>query len=125
MDAIDTYIQQIEQDGYCRIPGVYTPEQMHKTLDLTKDAYDGRQDRPWAEFHIRAIPNTAGKYVAVAGTHHGSTPGLLVTIDTSIPDDNRMSQVRLIRGAELSQCTSGCTRCPRTSYERLSTRTRT
>ncbi len=84
----------------------------HSTLDLTENAYDGRADRPWAEFHIRAIPNAAGKYVAVAGTHHASTPGLLVVIDTSIPDDNRMSQVRFIRGAELSHELQGMYESP-------------
>ncbi len=84
----------------------------HDTLDLTEKAYDGRGDRPWAEFHIRAIPNASGKYVAVAGIHHGSTPGVLVAIDTSIPDDNRMSQIRFIRGAEVSCETSRNYRSP-------------
>jgi len=75
----------------------------HSTLDHTEPAHDGRGDRPWVEFHIRAIPGTAGKYSAIAGVHHGSTPGAIVVIDTSIPDDHRMSQVRLVRGTEFSR----------------------
>lgn len=75
----------------------------HSTLDKTEPAHDGRGDRPWVEFHIRAIPGTAGKYSAIAGEHHGSTPGAIIVINTSIPDDNRMSQVRFVRGTEFSR----------------------
>lgn len=58
-------------------------------------------DRPSAEFHIRAIPNRQGLYSAIAGIHHGSTPGVPILIDTSIRDDNGMSQVKIIRGTNL------------------------
>ncbi len=58
-------------------------------------------DRPSAEFHIRAIPNRRGRYLAIAGCHHGSAPGVPILIDTSIRDDNGMSQVKIIRGMNL------------------------
>jgi len=55
--------------------------------------------RPCTEWHIRAVPKGAGysgssKYVACAGPHHGEPFGALVLIDTSIPDDGLMSQVK-------------------------------
>ena len=54
---------------------------------------DGRADRPWAEYAIGPIPGSH-KYIAVAGKHHISTPrGVLILIDLSIEDDNKMSQV--------------------------------
>ncbi len=54
---------------------------------------DGKSDRPWVEYCIRAIPGSR-KYIAVAGKHHIRVPqGPLVLIDTSIEDDNKMSQV--------------------------------
>jgi len=55
----------------------------------------GLNMRPWAEFHCRSIPGSH-KYIATAGPHHGQAFGALVTIDISIPDDNRMSQVKRI-----------------------------
>ena len=54
---------------------------------------DGRADRPWAEYSIKAIPGSR-RYMAVAGKHHISTPrGPLILIDLGIEDDNKMSQV--------------------------------
>jgi len=62
---------------------------------------DGRADRPWAEYCIKAIPGSR-RYVAVAGKHHISGPwGTLVLIDTGIEDDNKMSQVTLFHNYEL------------------------
>ena len=55
----------------------------------------GLNMRPWAEFHCRSIPGSK-KYIATAGPHHGQAFGALVTIDISIPDDNKMSQVKRI-----------------------------
>ena len=57
--------------------------------------------RPCCEWHIRAIPRSAGysgssKYVATAGPHHGEPFGALVLIDTAIKDDGLMSQVKRI-----------------------------
>ncbi len=51
-----------------------------------------RQDRPWMEMQIRAIPESH-RYVAVAAAHHGHEFGSLVLIDTRIEDDGAMSQV--------------------------------
>jgi hypothetical protein len=54
---------------------------------------DGRRARPNGEWNIRAIPGTS-KYVATAAGHHTHSFGELVVIDTSIPDDGAMSQVK-------------------------------
>jgi hypothetical protein len=62
---------------------------------------DLRQQRPMAEFHIRAIPSRSGRYVAIAGIHHGSTPGVPILIDTTIADDNAMSQLKIVKGYTL------------------------
>ena len=51
-----------------------------------------RQDRPWMEMQIRAIPDSH-RYVAVAAAHHGHEFGSLVLIDTRIEDDGAMSQL--------------------------------
>ncbi len=58
---------------------------------------DGRAERPWGEWNIRAIPNSR-KYVATAGAHHsdGGWFGTFVIIDPSIPDDNVMSQLKRV-----------------------------
>jgi hypothetical protein len=61
---------------------------------------DGRTLRPWAEYGIRPIPDSA-KFVAVASVHHKSARGELVLIDPRIRDDNAMAQVRRITGRVL------------------------
>ena len=62
---------------------------------------DGRADRPWAEYSIRAIPGSH-KYVATASLHHIDYPrGEPVIIDISVEDDNRMSQVTRLRACAL------------------------
>jgi hypothetical protein len=53
---------------------------------------DGRNFRPWAEFNIRAVPNSV-KYVATASGHHTQSFGQLIFIDPSVQDDNKMSQI--------------------------------
>jgi hypothetical protein len=63
-----------------------------------KDIRDGIVDRPYAEFHIRPIPGEQGRYVAVAGVHHGCMPGSVIIIDTSVSDDNRLNQVKFVKG---------------------------
>jgi len=62
--------------------------------DTSKGTWkDGRSDRPWAEYCIKAIPGSA-RYIAVASHHHISGPyGTLILIDTRVEDDNKMSQV--------------------------------
>lgn len=54
---------------------------------------DGRFFRPFAEFNIRAIPNSQ-KYIATAGPHHGFSFGDLIIIDPTIKDDGKMSQIK-------------------------------
>jgi len=51
-----------------------------------------RNDRPWMEMSIRAIPGSH-KFVAVTGAHHGNAFGSLVLIDHRLGDDNAMSQL--------------------------------
>ncbi len=52
-----------------------------------------RNNRPWMEMSIRAIPDSH-RYVAVTGSHHGNAFGSLVVIDQRPEDDNAMSQVK-------------------------------
>jgi Hydrazine synthase alpha subunit middle domain len=51
-----------------------------------------REDRPWMEMDIRAIPDSH-KYIATAGAHHGNALGSLVLIDRRKEDDGAMSQL--------------------------------
>jgi hypothetical protein len=51
-----------------------------------------RENRPWMEMSIRAIPGSH-KFVATTGAHHGNAFGSLVVIDPWITDDNAMSQL--------------------------------
>ena len=39
------YVKQIETDGYCKIPQVYSPEQVRKTLDLARTWYDKSKNK--------------------------------------------------------------------------------
>ncbi|MGD0898718.1 MAG: hypothetical protein ABR915_12850 [Thermoguttaceae bacterium] len=73
----------------------------HSTLESPGQSYDFRRNRPWAEFHSRAIPGTTSKYVSIAGIHHGSTPGVPIVIDLGVRDDDGMSQVKFIKGSRL------------------------
>jgi len=57
---------------------------------------NGRKARPWFEWSIRAIPGTSGRYIGIAGAHHGSWVGSLIEINTTIPDDGAQSQLRRI-----------------------------
>ena len=61
---------------------------------------DGRAWRPWGEYNIRAIPNSA-KYIAIAGGHHNTGMyGAPIILDVGRSDDNRTSQVtRITPGA--------------------------
>jgi len=52
-----------------------------------------RNNRPWMEMEIRAIPDSH-RYVAVAGAHHGNSIGSLVLINQRVEDDNAMSQLK-------------------------------
>jgi hypothetical protein len=54
--------------------------------------------RPWAEMHIRPIPRARAQYVAIAGIHHGSLPGVPVLLDLNERDDGGMAQTRLLVG---------------------------
>ena len=51
-----------------------------------------RNDRPWMEMSIRAIPGSH-RFVAVTGAHHGHALGSLVLIDPRVGDDNAQSQI--------------------------------
>ncbi|MBF0432796.1 MAG: hypothetical protein HQK83_16040 [Fibrobacteria bacterium] len=53
----------------------------------------GTHKRPYAETHIRAIPESH-KYVAIAAPHHGQLWGSIVILDTRIEDDGVMAQVK-------------------------------
>ena len=51
-----------------------------------------RENRPWMEMSIRAIPGSH-KYVSTAAAHHGHAFGSLVMIDHQLTDDRSMSQL--------------------------------
>ncbi len=53
------------------------------------------KERPHMEMDVRAIPESR-KLVATAAPHHGQAYGSLVLVDTAVPDDDKMSQVRRI-----------------------------
>ena len=56
---------------------------------------DGRGDRPFAEYFMRAVPGSQ-KYLAIASTHHSPPYGIPILIDPTVRDDNRVSQVKVI-----------------------------
>jgi hypothetical protein len=56
---------------------------------------DRRNDRPWMEMSCRSIPDSH-LYISTAAPHHGQAYGSLVTIDTRIEDDRKMSQVKRV-----------------------------
>jgi len=51
-----------------------------------------RENRPWMEMSIRAIPGSH-RYVATTGSHHGNAFGSLVLIDPRLEDDRAMAQL--------------------------------
>jgi len=51
-----------------------------------------RENRPWMEMSIRAIPGSH-RYVAATGSHHGNAFGSLIMIDPRLEDDLAMSQL--------------------------------
>jgi len=55
----------------------------------------GRKLRPDAELSYRPIPDSQ-KYTATAVGHHEGFSGSLVLLDTSIPDDGKMAQLKRI-----------------------------
>lgn len=42
--TFEEIVERIETDGFCRIPQVYTPEQVQATLDLAQDWYEKTKD---------------------------------------------------------------------------------
>lgn len=60
---------------------------------------DGRRNRPCSELHIRAIPNSS-KYIATSAPHHGFSWGDLVTIDPTIEDDGKVSQIKKLTNSQ-------------------------
>ena len=54
-----------------------------------------REQRPWMEMSIRAIPDSHN-YIATAATHHGQHFGSLITINLQQEDDHSTGQIRRI-----------------------------
>ena len=63
--------------------------------DAAEHPRDGRGDRPFAEYWMRAIPGSQ-KYMAIASTHHAPPYGIPILIDPTVRDDNKVSQVKVI-----------------------------
>lgn len=59
------------------------------------DRKDSRFGRPYTELNMRSIPQSH-RYILTAAPHHGEAFGSLVLLDTRIPDDGHMSQVKRI-----------------------------
>jgi hypothetical protein len=72
------------------MPGDVQPDQYGKE----KLVY-GRVLRPDAEISFRAVPGSP-KYTATAVGHHEGFSGSLVLLDTRLPDDGKMSQLKRI-----------------------------
>jgi hypothetical protein len=64
-------------------------------FSTSREDIHGVKCRPYAELHIRAVPGSH-RYVATAAPHHGWAFGSLVLLDTRVPDDYLMSQVKRI-----------------------------
>ncbi len=56
---------------------------------------DKRENRPWMEMSIRAVPGSE-KYVFSTGAHHGHAFGSLLLVDPRREDDGAMSQLERI-----------------------------
>lgn len=95
-DCIAHHMWTCYPDG--RDPRSYHGNYPFPLQTFTGTWYDGRGSRPFAEFTIRAIPNTQ-KYAAIAGPHHGYSFGELIMIDPTIEDDGKVSQVKRITSA--------------------------
>ena len=53
-----------------------------------------RENRPWMEMSIRAIPGQQHLYAATAAPHHGQAYGSLVLINQQQKDDRAMGQIK-------------------------------
>ena len=71
--------------------GVQPADYGNRSLDLVY----GRRLRPDAEISFRPVPDSP-KYTATAIGHHEGFSGSLVLLDTRIPDDGMMSQLKRI-----------------------------
>jgi hypothetical protein len=91
--------------------------QAHHPWRMTPDGRDARalhgnypaagDGRPNMELDLRAIPGSH-KLAGTAAPHHGQAFGALVLIDPSIPDDDRMAQLRRITpDARFPECEVG------------------
>lgn len=56
---------------------------------------DVRENRPWMELAIRAVPGSP-RFVAVAAAHHGENYGSVVLVDPREVDDGACSQLRRV-----------------------------
>ena len=56
---------------------------------------DARENRPWMELSIRAVPDSQ-KFVAVSTPHHGQNYGSIVLIDQRLEDDRATGQLKRV-----------------------------
>jgi len=100
-DYVDRDFNAAHNFWHCN-PDGSNPRSPHGNYYLWKgfkdySKLDGRAERPWAEYGIRAIPETSGKYLAVSGPHHGPRFGAPIMIDINVRDDYKDAQVALLR----------------------------
>jgi hypothetical protein len=67
----------------------------YSTFDGAPGAGNTFRNRVFAEWNIRAVPDSP-RYIATAGAHHGQPYGSLVLIDPRVVDDDGLSQVTRI-----------------------------
>lgn len=102
-DYIDRDFNAAHNIWSCGIDGT-DPRSYHGNYPYPHDfvplgvKHDYKRDRPQTEFMIRPIPGTSGLYAAMAGRHHEPMLSTIVLLNTSIPDDNKMSQVTIFTG---------------------------
>ena len=84
---------QCNQDG--TNPRSYHANYPEPSTCLWHVSYDGRRDRPWAEYWPRPIPGSS-KIALIAASHHSPPYGLPCIVDLNVKDDNKVSQVKVL-----------------------------
>jgi hypothetical protein len=84
---------QCNQDG--TNPRSYHANYPQPNTCLWHVTYDGRRDRPWAEYWPRPIPGST-KIALIAASHHSPPYGLPIIVDLNVKDDNKTSQIKVI-----------------------------
>jgi len=94
-------------------PFPYSTIDLHPSMPKSEwYPLDRKRDRPFAEWHIRAVPQTSAyngssKFTLTAGPHHGEPYGALALLDINVEDDGAMSQLRRITTNKFPESETG------------------